>query len=278
MKIAVSNLAWDPAEDGDVAGLMRSLGITGLEMAPTRIWESPLSSSPVQRAEYRARWADRGVTIVSLQALLFGRPDLTLFDSAAARMSTLDYLRGMIDLAADVGASRLVFGSPRNRARGAMLNEQADEIALPFFRTVGDFAVQAGCVFCVEPNPPRYDCDWITTVEEGSRFVRDVGHAGIGLNADSGGMTLAGEEPAAVIPKAVSEIAHFHISEPQLAAIGDGGVAHPSFAEALRTTGYDGWTSVEMRPPAPDGRLGVLARSFGLAVDYYDGRPGGRAA
>jgi D-psicose/D-tagatose/L-ribulose 3-epimerase len=275
--MAVSNLAWDAGEDADVAELMLSLGITGLEIAPTRIWESPLSSSQTHRAEYKARWADHGITIVSLQALLFGRPDLTLFESAAARTSTFDYLRGMIELAADVGASRLVFGSPRNRARGAMAKDEADEIAITFFRAVGDFAVQAGCVFCLEPNPPQYDCDWITTVEEGSRFVRDVGHAGIGLNADSGGITLAGEEPAAIIPKTASEIAHFHISEPQLSPIGDGGVTHPSFARALSASGYDGWTSVEMRPPAADGRLAVLAKSFGLAVEYYGQTSGGRA-
>ena len=275
MKMAVSNLAWDPADDDAVAGLMRSLGVTGLEIAPTRIWDSPLSSTPGQRAQYRGRWADLGITIVSLQALLFGRPDLTVFDSVSARSSTLDYLRAMIELAADVGASRLVFGSPRNRARGTMAKDKADEIAIPFFRTVGDFAIQAGCVFCVEPNPPQYDCDWITTVEEGRRFVKDVSHNGIGLNADSGGITLAGEDPAAVISEAAAEIAHFHISEPQLAPIGDGGVAHPTFAGALSTAGYAGWTSVEMRPPPVVGRLGVLAKSFGLAADYYGRREGG---
>lgn len=275
--MAVSNLAWDPGEDDKVAELMSSLGIAGLEIAPTRIWESPLTTSPVQRAEYKARWADRGITIVSLQALLFGRADLTLFESTAARTSTLDYLRRMIELAADVGASRLVFGSPRNRARGALPQEKADEIAVSFFRTVGELAVQAGCVFCLEPNPPQYDCDWITTVEEGSRFVREVAHDGIGLNADSGGITLAGEDPSAVLSNAASEIAHFHISEPQLAPIGDGGVAHRAFAEALGTTGYSGWTSVEMRPPPTSGRLGALARSFGLAVACYGRGPGGRA-
>jgi sugar phosphate isomerase/epimerase len=72
-----------------------------------------------------------------------------------------------------------------------------------------------------------------------------------------------------VIPQAVNSIAHFHISEPELAPIGTGGVAHPAFAAELRSAGYGGWVSVEMRPPARETRLEVLSHSFGTAVDLY---------
>lgn len=269
MRIAASNLAWDPDEDAQVALLMRSLGVEGLEIAPTRIWESPLSSSSRERLEYKERWAVRGITIVSLQALLFGRPELVLFESAASRTATLEFLKGMIELAADLGAARLVFGSPRNRARGTMTAREADEIALPFFRAIGDFAVEAGVVFCLEPNPVQYDCDWITTLDEGHRFAVEVAHEGIALNADTGGITLAGEDPSVVIPRAIGSIGHFHISEPNLAPIGRGTVAHRSFAEALRASGYGGWVSVEMLPPPRDGRIDVLADSFRTAADIY---------
>lgn len=269
MKVAVSNLAWDAEEDERIAHLMRSLGIAGLEIAPTRIWDSPLDSSKRQRSEVRRRWHDRGIAIVSLQALLFGRPDLVLFESEVKRQSTLDYLRGIIELAADLGATRLVFGSPRNRAKGPMTRDKADELALLFFRAIGDSAVDSGVVFCLEPNPAEYDCDWITTVEDGHRFVTRVGHPGIGLNADSGGITLAGEDPATVIRQAVDRIAHIHISEPQLAPIGTGGVDHARFAEVLRANGYTGWVSVEMRPPPSENRALTLEGSFRRAVGLY---------
>ena len=270
MRLAVSNLAWDPDEDEQVAQVMRSLGIAGLEIAPTRIWKSPLDSSKQERSAVRTRWSDRGVTIVSLQALLFGRPELVLFESEARRRSTLDFLRGIIELAADLGAGRLVFGSPRNRARGSMTKEETDRVALPFFRAVGDSAADAGVVFCLEPNPVQYDCDWITTVEEGHRFVTRVGHPGIGINADSGGITLAGEDPA-VISQALDRIFHFHVSEPQLVPIGSGGVNHQNFAEVLRRSGYSGWVSVEMRPPPAENRTQTLEASFQRAVDIYGG-------
>lgn len=274
MRIAVSNLAWDSDEEQQVAGLMQSLGIRGLEIAPTKVWESPLTISSRERRQYREQWNDRGIAIVSLQALLFGRDDLRLFDSTESRAAMLGYLSGIIGLASDLGATRLVFGSPRNRARGKMSRNEANAIAVPFLRAICDLSVEAGVVFCVEPNPAQYGCDWITTVEEGHQLLLDVAREGIGLNADSGGITLAGEDPSVVIPAAVRDIAHFHISEPELAPIGTGGVAHPAFARELRGAGYDGWASVEMRPPPRPARLEVLLHSFRKAVDLYgDARP-----
>ncbi|HVF39677.1 MAG TPA: TIM barrel protein, partial [Gemmatimonadaceae bacterium] len=188
MKIAVSNLAWDPDEDDLVAELLQSLRIRGLEIAPTRIWERPLDSTARDRVEYRQRWTEREFEIVSLQALLFGRQDLVIFESPTSRAATLDYLRGIIDLASDVGARRLVFGSPRNRLVGGKEPDEINAIALPFFRAVGDAAVDRGVVFCIEPNPAEYGCDWINSVEEGLQFVRQVSHPGIALNADSAGI------------------------------------------------------------------------------------------
>ena len=55
---------------------------------------------------------DRGVSVVALQALLFGRPDLVLFESPERRSATLDYLEGVLRLASWLGAGPLVFGSP----------------------------------------------------------------------------------------------------------------------------------------------------------------------
>ena len=71
-------------------------------------------------AEYRRSWEDRGLQIVSLQSLLFGRSDLQLFGDDGVRAALADYLRRVIDFGAPLGAHALVFGSPKNRLRGAL--------------------------------------------------------------------------------------------------------------------------------------------------------------
>ncbi|HVF39502.1 MAG TPA: hypothetical protein VM939_06330, partial [Gemmatimonadaceae bacterium] len=92
---------------------------------------------------------------------------------------------------------------------------------------------------------------------------------GIALNADSAGITLAGEEPGLTLAEAIASVAHFHISEVELAPIGAGSVSHDSFAAALRSVAYPHWTSVEMRPPPRETRRDILSRALRTAVETY---------
>jgi len=119
-RLAVSNLAWEPDQDDKIAKLLRSEHVTGIEIAPTKWRPRPLEATAADVAAYRRAWDDRGLTIVSLQSLLFGRPDLQLFGDDTVRRAMLDYLRGMVDLAVALGAGVLVFGSPKNRLRGEL--------------------------------------------------------------------------------------------------------------------------------------------------------------
>src|SRR5689334_25414305 len=111
-RLAVSNIAWEPSEDAAVVEVLRREGVTGVEIAPTKWREKPFDANAADVAAYRRSWEDRGLRVVSLQALLFGRPDLQLFASAESRRQLGDYLRRVIDFAAAVGAHAMVFGSP----------------------------------------------------------------------------------------------------------------------------------------------------------------------
>ncbi len=53
MKLAISNLAWDRGDDFEIAGLLRSMGINGVEIAPTKIWEKPLDATDAENDDYR---------------------------------------------------------------------------------------------------------------------------------------------------------------------------------------------------------------------------------
>ena len=136
-RFAVSNIAWETSEDGAIADVLRREGVGGVEIAPTKWREKPFEATAAEVASYRRSWEDRGLRVVSLQALLFGRPDLQLFASPESRAQLGDYLRRVIDFAAAVGAHALVFGSPKNRVRGALPMDEAMAIAADFFRGVG---------------------------------------------------------------------------------------------------------------------------------------------
>lgn len=261
MRLAVSNIAWGPAEDGAAYRLLAERGVGLLEIAPPRIWPQPEVATPAHAAAFRASLEPYGLSVVAFQALLFGRPELTLFD-AAAQPRLLAHLCHLCDLAAELGATALVFGSPKNRLRGALSQAEALEQAREFFTQVGHHAVRRGVHVCLEPNPPQYGGDFLTGVEETAGLVRAVASPGIGLHFDTGGMALAQEDGPELLRRHLELAVHFHASQPMLEAFDQPRADHPGCAAALRAASYQGAVSIEMKA-APQGLAAVAT-----AIDY----------
>jgi sugar phosphate isomerase/epimerase len=274
MRLAVSTIAWPADADAEAAALLVAHGVEGVETVPGRVCDRPWEPATERVAAYRAFWEDRGLPIVALQALLYGRGDLVLFGDAATRRRLAVHLAAIIDLAAGLGATRLVFGSPKNRVRGSLGFAQAEAVAIPFFRELGRRAADRGVWVVLEPNPPAYGCDFLVDSRQVIEFVERVGQDGIGVHLDSGAMALAGESPAEIVAAAGPRWRHVHASEPGLAAVGTGGVDHVAVAEALRGVGYDGFVSLEMtQGPAGTSWRERLTAALGVATAAY-GRPG----
>lgn len=268
MKLAISNLAWQPTVDHAVAAMMRASGFGGVELAPTKYWSQPLDATRAQIEEVRKLWEGEGLPIVALQSLLFNTRGLLLFESPEQRTAMSRYLAGIIRLGGRLGARAIVFGSPKNRRRGGMSHEHATEIAVPVFRELGTVAAEEGTCLCIEPNPAVYGCDWIITPDEALELVTAVDSPGFGLHLDAAGMTLAGVDVAQAIAACAGRIQHFHASEPQLSPIQAGGtVDHAAAAGGLVAQGYPNWVSIEMLEP-PGGRAAIDA-ALRRVADIY---------
>lgn len=247
MKVAISNIAWGVEEEPAVAALMQGLGVRGVEVAPGKIGPRPAEIGEEEVRRYRGFWNERGIEVVAMQALLFGTEGLAIFGDAGSRRAMSEYLVKIIRLGGRLGAKALVFGSPKNRLVGTLSRREVETIGVPFFRELGAVAAENDTCLCIEPNPPAYGADWITTAKEAQAFVALVGQPGFGLHLDAGALHMQGEG-AEEIRGAGSGIMHFHASQPQLAPLQPGGeVPHERYAEALRAIGYRRWVSVEMR-------------------------------
>jgi D-psicose/D-tagatose/L-ribulose 3-epimerase len=247
VRIGISNLAWRREEDAE---LLAELRVDALEVAPTKLWDEPLAAAGVTLAAYR----EQAPPIVALQALLFGRPELRVFD--ASRDATLSHLRAMCDLAVALGASVLVFGSPGNRRRDG----RPVELAISFFRELGEYAAGRGVCVCVEPLPPELGTDFVTSAAEAADLVDAVDSPGFGLHLDSASLHLTGEDPLEAIRPGLR---HFHASDLGFGVLGTTGVDHERCAQALRRAGYDGVVSVELLAVEGPSRERALA-----SVDY----------
>jgi sugar phosphate isomerase/epimerase len=272
-RLSASNIAWDPKDDDAVAAILRAHAFTGVEVAPTKRWESPIEATKKDIAAYRAEWQKRGLSIVAMQALLFGRADLQLFGPVTVRRALREYMMALIEMAHGLGAHALVFGSPKNRKRGRMPIGDANEIACEFFRDLGAVAASRGCVICIEPNPPSYDCDFINTMAEAVALCEAIASRGVKVNGDLGAIVTMGEDPAATLAAANGWLGHFHASEPSLAEVADG-IQHTRAAAALEAAKFTGWISIEMRA-APEGpAVDAIARAAGRVSRIYGTGPG----
>ena len=82
-------------------------------------------------------------------------------------------------------------------------------------------------------------------------------------------MTLSEEEIQPALKQSFCRLCHFHISEPSLAPLGEGGVDHQTFAKTLTNLKYEGWTSIEMRAQNPDSNRLHVTRALETAIKYY---------
>ena len=271
MKLAISNIAWSAAEESLIADRLQEQRIAGVEIAPTMIWPSPLDASRDDMRRYRGFWAQRGIQIVALQALLYGRPELTIFDNDAQRRETLKYLGQIMSLGAVLGARSLVFGSPKNRQVKNLPAETVEEIALEFFHAAGEIAVLHDVVLCIEPNPVQYECDFVTNSAEALSLVRKVNHRGFGLHLDTAALLLSEENVSDVLARCAGALCHFHASEPYLAPLGQGGVEPQVIGGLLKGVDYPNWVSVEMRRnPAVDAAVEIQRVATILRACYGD--------
>jgi D-psicose/D-tagatose/L-ribulose 3-epimerase len=252
VKLAVSNIAWPKEQDAAVAEALIAYGVTGIEVAPTKLWSQPLVATDFEIDAVRRFWSGRGIEIVAAQALLFGKPELTLFESEAIRQATLDHLAGIVRVCGKLGAASLVFGSPKNRRIGSLPLDEANRIAVEFFSKLADIAEAVGTCVVMEANPPVYGADWITTAADAIELVERVNHPSFRLHLDTGCMTIAGDSIPAGFARGRQLMRHFHVSEPNLAAPGTSGeVDHAAFAAEIRAMQYDRWVSLEMCEPQP---------------------------
>lgn len=269
MKITISNIAWDPTENELVVPILKRFGLQSVEIAPTKFWEKPEQATPDDIESVKGWWRGQGLDIVSAQSLLYGHPEFEIFGSQENRQATFEYMEKIIQVCGSLGAQALVFGSPKNRLIKDRPKNQAMDIAIDFFRRLGEVAEAVDTCLCVEPNPPHYGCDFITNGAEGVELVRRVDHPGFRLHLDAAGMTLAGDDYAKTIELGFPYLHHFHASEPYLGLLGEGQTKHQVIASVLRSLSYTGWVSIEMKNGLKESNTLAVEQALEVVTKIY---------
>jgi len=264
-RLAISNIAWKPAEQEAVHAILQELGVHGMEIAPGLAFAGePDPFAPSQAAAFSFLQAlqRRGLELVSMQSLLFGVQDALLFGTDGQRGRFKDGLMRATSLARRLGVKNLVMGSPANRViPDGMSRGNAWRIAAGLFREIGDCCFQFGAKLALEPNPATYGTNFLTCIDETVEFAQMVGHPAVAVNFDIGSLHMNGEIGAAdqCFAKAEPFVSHVHISEPQLAPAPKDAKQFEALARSILKRGYVGWLSIEMRAAGDENLAGVRA-------------------
>ncbi len=260
MKFALCNEMFENKPMAEIAAVASRLGYHGIEIAPFTLAPSATEVTKRQRKETRKVIADHGLETVGLH-WLFARPagakDLPPLHMTTSDQTTWhrtrDYLAALLDLCSDLGGKVLVLGSPKQRSVvEGQTKEGAWRRAVELLSSVLDQAGKLGLTICFEPLSPA-ETNFINTVEDGMKMVREIGHPNFKIHLDVKAMSSEPKRAPAVIRSVTAaDIGHFHVNDPNLYGPGMGEVDYAPIAQAVHDIGYDKWLSVEVFKYDPD--------------------------
>lgn len=246
MKLAISNIAWDVDDDNEVANLLKRFGVTAIDVAPSKYFKSLATVSDHEIRRVKDYWLQHGISITGMQSLLFGTTGLNLFGGSKVRFDMLNHLTRVCDVAQKLGATQLVFGSPKNRDKGELSQGLALAEATLFFKKLGDIANDYGVNICIEANPISYGCNFLTSTAEAGDFVSNLYHPNIKLHLDLGTVIANHENLSQIVLKYGEFISHIHASEPNLVELGCQVEKHAQFAPIIKEHLSNRVISIEM--------------------------------
>lgn len=245
MNLSISNIAWSAENDKAVYAMMNKYGFTGLEIAPTRIFPN----EPYGQLDVAKKWSQDlnrvyGFTVPSMQSIWFGKSE-RMFASKEERANLIQYTKQAVDFAETIGCKNLVFGCPRNRTISEnMAPTEVYNIAVKFFKELGDYAALHNTVIGMEANPTIYNTNFVNTTISALELISAVDSKGFRLNLDVGTM-IYNNESVEILADKIHLINHVHISEPYLKAVEER-LLHLDMVKMLSHYGYKGFISIEM--------------------------------
>jgi D-psicose/D-tagatose/L-ribulose 3-epimerase len=274
MRLAISNIAWDVVEDEAVAALLQRHQVDAIDIAPAKYFPQPAKATAAEMGRVKDWWAARGIEITGMQALLFGTTGLNVFGPPELQDALLQHLEAVCRIGAGLGAPRIVFGSPKNRDRSGLSDDETMVMAVSFFRRLGDIAASHGVMICLEPNPTSYGANFMTTSSETAQVVEEIAHPAIRMQFDTGALTINGEDPVSVLQEYAGLIGHIHASEPNLVPLGDGATNHGAMLQALASCLPNYLVTIEMLATQNEPHLVSIERALRVAIEHY--RPAAR--
>jgi len=247
LEYGASSFIWvSPFGDDKVGALARQVADLGFDVLEICVEDPALITAGAVNEAARAA----GVSVSVCGA--FGPDRDVSHEDPSVRRTGLDYLRGCIDLAAEVGSPHVA--GPMYSAVGKTRllpeedREQQRRWAAESLRAAGEYAGERGVGLAIEPLN-RFETDLINTVDQGLDLCERVGLDNVGLLLDTFHMNIEEKSVPDAIRRAGGRMRHFHACENDRGAPGSGHVDWGPVLSAVREIDYAGHVTIESFTP-----------------------------
>ena len=268
MKFATSNIALTPYNHTAELSAAAELGLTGLEVAPSRVWRDSWKGLKATDVDaYRGEVEGANLQVIGLHSLFYDQPDLGMFGDKENRAKTLEFMVHLSKLCRDLGGHTLIYGG--GRQRGNIPSEEAFTRCIDFCGELCALIEGHGTAYCFEPLGPQ-KMDFINSVNDSIRIVEAVNNPSIRVQLDAEALHDNDEINDQIFTAAKPYLLHVHANEPGFSVLGSSGyVDHMAIGNHLRTIEYDGYVSIEQRMLNEKAPLADLAQSISILKKCY---------
>jgi len=241
MKIGFNLLLWTGQLQEDQFSLLSSLKAAGYDGV-----ELPVFAADTEHyKKVGAALRDQGlrstaVTVIPDEAHSPCSPE------AAHRAAAVDYLKGIVDSCHAAGSEILMgpYHQPLGVFSGHGVTEDEWKRAAEVHRKVADYAQEAGVKLVIEWLN-RFECYFITTMQQGADYAALVDHPNFTTMFDTFHANIEEKNPAESLRKHIKSVGHVHISENDRGTPGTGHAQIKESIAVLKEEGYTGWLTIE---------------------------------
>jgi sugar phosphate isomerase/epimerase len=200
-------------------------------------------------------------------------PDSRIRDNAIA------YVKQSVDLAAAVGAEVVVV-IPAPAGRTAPLGDGSGDgawqaaydrewrNAIEAMKVAAEYAEKKRRVLAIEPIN-RYETFLLNNLDQGLRYIHEVGSAAVKLHLDTFHMNIEEKDPAQAVRKAAGLLVNVHVADSTRGPVGSGHTDFQAIVRSLIDIRYSGPLTMEPCPPHPNGIMAARAKAFRGLRDAY---------
>jgi len=259
--LCVSNICIKHISQLQFSCILKLYGITRVQIAPTTMIQTWDNVDNLDLTIFR----DNNVIVYSFQSIAYGLNDLNIF--LPNRDILMKHLKKIVDCASKFGVKILVFGCPRNRK---IVDNENDAVFIKFFRELGDYCQNKNVIICIEPNAKEYGCNYLNTIDEVGRIVKEINNPNIKMMVDLGNCIMENDD-LLLMHNYSDLICNIDVAQPKMLDFSVPDKMNDKFVCILNDIGYSNNINLEMILNAKDveEELQLLSTSLTNFIHLY---------